>query len=194
MVLSTIPVPLKIVCSCSIRYKTPPESNPETAMNTTARSTQDAYYAHAPELLDTLSDNPYAVARYIYSKNPPTDTASQFSIVYPLKAPMVRNIRVGAARTSRIPLRIGPALVWMIDRAAVSPERCLQVLTTGGPGAGLEVYALLFAERAVEVTSWFPKVHAWRKDLAYGLRPAAASKLEADLTTSSIAILIVPPH
>ena len=152
-------------------------------MNATARSTQDAYYAHAPEQLDILPENPWAAARYIYSKNPPTDTARQFSIVYPIKATMVSNIRVGAARTSRIPLRIGPALVWLIDRTAVSPMRCLQVLTTGGPGAGLEVYALLFAERAVEVTSWFPKVHAWRKDLAYGLRPAAASKLEADLAT-----------
>ena len=152
-------------------------------MNTTARSTLDAYYAHAPEQLDILPENLWAAARYIYSKNPPTDTASQFSIVYPLKATMVSNIRVGAARTSRIPLRIGPALVWLIDRTTVSPKRCLQVLTTCGPGAGLEVYALLFAERAVEVTSWFPKVHAWRKDLAYGLRPAAASKLEADLAT-----------
>ena len=127
-----------------------------------------------------LLRNPYAFARYIYSSNPPTDTASQFSVVYPLKAGMVRNIRTGAARTSRVPLRIGPALVWMIDNTYIPSKHCLHVLGTGGPGAGLELYALMFAERDVEVTYWFPEDHAWRKDLVDGLRPEAASKLEAD--------------
>ena len=57
------------------------------------------------------------------------------------------------------------------------------MLTTGGPGAGLEVYALMFAERAVEATTWLPRVHAWRKNLVDGLRPHAASRLEADRAT-----------
>ncbi len=149
-------------------------------MNSNPRSGPGNYYNRAREFPKEPLDDRYAAMRYIYSNMPDPHSVRKFSSAFPLRARRVMDIRVGALRTSRIPLPIGPAVVWMIQRMAVAAERHLHILTTGSSDASLETYALVYSDRAVEITSWIPKVHSRRLDLVKGLRPNATAKLTAD--------------
>ena len=146
------------------------------------RPYSDDYYKRLIESRLMSKGYTSEVARYKFSKLPDPDYLRAFSRKYPLRDSQVYSIRAGSTRTSRVPMHLGPALIRFIDRAAVPQERRLQVLTTAGSGAALEVYALLFANRPFEVTCWFPSANAWRRDLVEALKPNAAEKLKADLT------------
>ena len=150
-------------------------------MTSYERPYSDDYYKRLIVSRLMLMGHISKVANYMFSRLPDPDYVREFSWKYPLRATMVKLNRAGATRSSRVPMRLGPALTWFIDRAAVPQQRRLRVLTTDGSGAAMEVYALLFASRPFEVTCWFPEACAWRKDLVEALKPNAAEKLKADL-------------